>query len=355
MWQKNDPDIFPMRALLSCVLLFCMFCLGSCSKSHVKQTKNGIYVWDNRSYYRYFDSADISFLKQNSIDKIYFKLLDADWDEFSHAYPTDVNESPVYGYDSFEANYFEYVPCLFFTNTVMLRSTKPELEYMAQKIAEKLSTFKYFSEYQVDCDWSEQSRENYFYFLGKLKSLLKDKKLSVTIRLFQFRYPDKAGVPPANRGMLMLYNFSSPKEFKEQNSIFDEAEGKKYVTSKAYPLPLDIVLPSFSWAALYGPDKKFQSLLHADLLSTIPEIAHETAKNIYTVNRDTVVQNIYFRKGDLIKMERTEAQQLKEAAALADSFTNNSDYTLSIFALNEGTIQLFKTADVKKVYDKAAH
>ncbi|RYG37060.1 MAG: hypothetical protein EOO01_30430, partial [Chitinophagaceae bacterium] len=104
------------------------------------------------------------------------------------------------------------------------------------------------SEVQIDCDWTEKTRDNYFLFLRQFKALLKNKDLSVTIRLYPFKYRSKMGIPPADRGVLMCYNLSPIAKPETGNSVFDLSVLRQYLTpDEAYPLPLDLALPVFGW------------------------------------------------------------------------------------------------------------
>ena len=58
-----------------------------------------------------------------------------------------------------------------------------------------------FKEVQFDCDWTESTRVQYFAFLRESRKLFSGWRVSSTVRLYQYKYPEKAGVPPIERGM----------------------------------------------------------------------------------------------------------------------------------------------------------
>jgi hypothetical protein len=74
--------------------------------------------------------------------------------------------------------------------------------------------------------------------------------LSVTIRLHQL----SMAVPPADYGVLMLYNTGDPMNFQERNPILDMRDVQPYLRYlKDYSLPLAAAYPVFLWQRdIYG-------------------------------------------------------------------------------------------------------
>jgi len=317
---------------------FSLFLFG-CSKPKIDQ-KNAIYIWDERSYYSYLSKEELSFIKENNIQDLYCKLTDVNWSDQYHAFPDDTKDLPS---DVTLKAFLNVIPCVFITNEVMLKSTKNELEYMSEKIAARIIKYDTATKWcQVDCDWSAQSKENYFYFLTNLKKHLKGIKVSITLRLFQYRYPEKTGVPPAERAMLMLYNFNSPTAYRKENSIFDYSEAKKYTSDIKYPLPLDFALPSFSWKVLYSHENKFLGFLSYKGDPKVMSYLKEISPNTFQVTADTVVDNYYLRNGNKLKVEKITLKELKEAYSLINEFSNCESYTVALFDLNEQTLDMVK-------------
>src|SRR5690606_5738679 len=84
----------------------------------------------------------------------------------------------------------------------------------------------------------------------------KDKILSVTIRLHQVKYLAAAGIPPADKGLLMVYNIDNLRNVKVENSILNTQSAKSYLEKVgAYPLPLDVALPIFQWTLLFEAEQ----------------------------------------------------------------------------------------------------
>jgi hypothetical protein len=330
-------------------LIFLAVITWSCSRSKPEHITNAIYVWDTRSGYNYLSTEEMHFIKDNTIQQLYCKLADVSWDEIDHAYPHDIKRLP----DSEVLKTFvNVIPCIFIENEVMLKSTKPELEYMAQKIAARIKNYDARTKMcQMDCDWSEQSKDNYFFFLTKLKQNLSLIKLSVTLRLYQYKYPEKTGVPPADRVTLMLYNFNSPSVYRTENSIFDKAEAEKYSTNKKYALPIDFALPAFSWNVVYNHENKFAGFL--TLKSDFKDITYlkSISDNVYEVTADTTIDAYYLRKGYKLKTEEIKRKQLKEAYGLIDKFKNTDTFSVALFDLNDNALKTLIKEDNELLYN----
>ena len=323
--------------------------LFSCEQDK-DQVTQGIYVWSERRSYEYLDTAELKFVHRHQVKKIYCKLTDVVWDEASHATPEDIRDLP---YDPTLNTFVSVVPCIFFTNEVMLKSSPEELRYIAEKIAMRLGNEKVnYKEIQIDCDWSAQSKEHYFFFLKTLQSLLRGTKISVTLRLYQYRYPDKAGVPPAARAMLMLYNFKSPQVLSQGNTIFDKAEALKYLSDKKYPLPLDFALPSFSWNLLYDAHGMFLGFIKNTNLHEDHNLFSPIHDHQFVCLADTVVEGLYLRKGNILKKEYISMKELEQARALVTAFKNTDMYTLALFDLSTQTQTLINADTDEKIFFK---
>ncbi len=154
----------------------------------------------------------------------------------------------------------QIVPCVFLTNSVFVGLSAVEVEALAQKVALALADVgrqfpePIFSEVQLDCDWTGRTRQPFFLFIKKLRPLLPPRThLSATIRLHQYKFPNRTGVPPVERGLLMLYNTGDIQSLEEDNSIFSSKDALRYIEGAPvrYPLPLDVALPAFGWTLVY--------------------------------------------------------------------------------------------------------
>ena len=355
-----------------CFLLTSVLFVFSCSHKKPEVTR-AYYYWrtDNATY------DERKFLKHSDIRKVYAHLMDVDWSNVYGAIPVTNHELVSMNfefarYDSFPV---QMVPVVFITNKTFERiDSTVELETLALRLVrrclpaydpidrnyESRNHLSYGSlpvrpkEIQIDCDWTEKTRSKYFAFLKKVKSLLPSDsiKISATIRLHQYKYPNKTGVPPVDRGMLMVYNISDPKKYGTDNSIFQEKKAAAYFTSnKKYPLPLDMALPAWSWCIIYRNKQFYQveNELEEQELKTL-SFLKSSGNHFYQVTQDTVFRDLFLRPGDEIKFESTDELSLKAAAKLARKAANVDAYTVSLFELSEQEIQRYNNETLIEVY-----
>lgn len=231
---------------LSMVVLAVNYILNSSYKT--KPTRS-VYFWKTEFN---LDSATRIWFSQNGIKKIYVKLFEVNksWD--NKLYPgSTINRLS-------EVKEQEIVPVVFIENEALnLLNSEEKIATLARNIVTKagctneLNTAaqgpnRPFKELQIDCDWTLSTKATYFSLLSKIKALNKKLTISVTLRLYPFKYQKTMGIPPVDRAMLMVYNLENPRDYKVKNSIFSEEAAKSYLAdSKPYPLPLDVVMPAF--------------------------------------------------------------------------------------------------------------
>ncbi len=154
----------------------------------------------------------------------------------------------------------QIIPCVFLTNSVFEGLSADSAAWLAERVTMAVEGVGRqlgradFSEVQFDCDWTARTRAVFFSFLRKMRSLLPaHTRLSATIRLHQYKHPRRTGVPPVDRGLLMLYNTGDIESPDEEHSIFHTRDALRYVEGAptTYPLPLDVALPTFSWTLIY--------------------------------------------------------------------------------------------------------
>jgi hypothetical protein len=356
-----------------CLFLFTII-LISCSKQQPKVVTRAYYFW------RMSDDPkpnEVNFLKQNGVQKLYVHLLDVDWSEVYGAVPVTSRraESLFYNMRNYDSFNVQYIPVIFITNKTMERIDSSDIPLLAKRIVRRclpsydVEDMKYEErhkpywekiealhpkEIQIDCDWTCPTAGRYFFLLKEVKRLLPSDsiKISATVRLHQFKYPKKTGVPPVDRGMLMVYNLSDPKQYGTGNSIFEFKKAKAYFDGvKEYPLPLDIALPAWNWCIIYR-DKKFYQVENELNEETLKELSFVKPKNnhMYTVMQDTVYKDLFLRPGDEIKAEAISEEELSQATNLAKKAVNSDSLTVSLFELSENEFQRYSHESIDKVY-----
>ena len=88
----------------------------------------------------------------------------------------------------------------------------------------------------------------YYDFLREVRGVWRDEcgggTLSTTIRLHQLAME----APPADYGVLMIYNTGDPQKFMERNPILDIRDVAPYTNRlDGYPLPLAAAYPVYQW------------------------------------------------------------------------------------------------------------
>lgn len=256
----------------------------------------------------------------------------------------------------------EVVPTIFVFQTLFHKLSPEANKALAENTIatiQQQAAGRPFHALQIDCDWTQGSKVGYFEFLRNLKNALPNVELSATIRLHQITYRSETGIPPVDRGMLMLYNLSDPTQYRTTNSIFDAQEAKRYLRRQsAYPKPLDLALPLFSWGLQFRGGR-FQGFLrdqNRETLDALTFLAHTSQKNIYRVRVDTVFQDLYLRPGDRVRLESVTNQDLEKAIDLAKGvFPPQDTRALAFFQLDSFTLAPYSHEHLEKIFRQFRH
>jgi hypothetical protein len=226
-------------------LLIAILMLTGCQQQSPMPQQNSVYYWRTEWH---LDSVERNFLKQYDIQKVYCRYFDVVMrnDEpmpnatISFAEPVDPS--------------LNIVPTVYITEDCM----HSEHKGLAKKIVERImqmnetNDVKHVKEIQIDCDYTGRSLNTYYQFLEDVRTTASqhDMRLSTTIRLHQLSME----VPPADYGVLMLYNTGNPQKYAERNPILDIRDVMPYISKlDDYALPLAAAYPVFLWQrTIYG-------------------------------------------------------------------------------------------------------
>ena len=366
--KPNLQTFFRQNLIISIasILLFVGFLFGAkavfpyVARSIVKfrspPAKRAFYYWKTN----WSASPEIlAQLKETGISQLYMRFFDVEWDGVGEqtrpVSPIEIGSSLPNG--------IEIIPVVYITNEVFLKTPYQDVEALSEKIWRKVSQMAALknivpTQLQIDCDWTDSSRTRYFHFIDLLAQKLKKEKvvLSTTIRLHQIKYYDRTGIPPANRGMLMFYNFGKIEAAGARSSIFNEMDAKRYTPYIAsYPFPLDIVLPIFSWV-VHSRDGKVISLLDkitAEELEKFDGFA-KTAPLRYTAQRSFFYHGRYFMKDDLLLVEETSPEVTQQAADLAikGAGWKKNFKTIAFFDLDERNLKHYENSKIQKIFNQ---
>ena len=229
----------------------------------------------------------------------------------------------------------DIVPVVFLKNDVFKHPRPGLAQRVHAEVAARMRALGATPrELQLDCDWTESTREAYFAFLTELHGPL---PLSATIRLHQVKYRERTGVPPVERGMLMFYNMGKFSADPTMRAIFDEASARKYLGRIAdYPLPLDAALPIWSWVVHLRGDQVIGLLesTDPDELAALDFVAR-TAPDRYSVTRAAFLHGTLLRDGDALKIEVTAPADTIDAAGMLGPRLAPIARTVALFDLSE--------------------
>ncbi|MBC7487508.1 MAG: hypothetical protein H7282_12225, partial [Cytophagaceae bacterium] len=172
-------------------LLAAVFC--SCLQAYDKKPEHSFYFWKTTFA---GDSNDAKFILRNNIDHFYIHYFDVDWSE-----PLDM-PVPIAEITGFKNSSLytakHYTPVIFITNKTFENfnpyrqdsfeyNIRKKIIFISNRIDENIpkeiksagknnaTAFSKIDEIQIDCDWTPSTKETYFEFLKKLKSILPGK------------------------------------------------------------------------------------------------------------------------------------------------------------------------------------
>lgn len=336
------------------LIVLLAFTLNACSEKP-REVDRAFYHWQTTVK---LSDTEKNYLQSIQANKIYLRFFDIDIDQSSQ----ERRPQAIIRLGNSLPDQIDYIPTVFITNRSLIGISNQEVDSLAYRTSRKINSIwnDFFEEptkeIQIDCDWSGKSRDAYFRFLKQLKLLLQREniQLSATIRLHQIRYPDRTGVPPVDKGMLMFYNMGNLDAPDSNNSILDIAIAEKYISpSNQYPIQLDFALPIFSWGVLYRDNKMIKLInnLRAEVLAE-DERFQKLTENQYKVEQSTYLEGYYLYKGDRIRCEKSELSDLQKSAGLLAALRNHSSFTVSFYHLDTATIKYFSYEALGKIYSQ---
>ncbi len=345
--QKTDN-----RNLSACckLLICCLFFSCSENKQPRKITPS-FYYWKSVLNITRFEKQKLDSLK---VKTIYLKFFDVDWDEAMRR-PLPVAKLQA-AKDQLQEG-FAIIPTVFITNECIQKIDPSQIKQLAENIyslileIKQANGFDSIPEIQIDCDWTETTKDKYFQLLNNLKPQTTNHKLSATIRLHQIKFLSKTGVPPVDRGLLMCYNMGNLKNPATNNSILETDELKKYTGNLSrYPLPLDVAFPLFNWKVLY------RNNVYRGLIQNLPDVAFTSSFCTQTGNRlqilkDTLLQGYYLQKGDLLRDEQSNMKEVLAAAKEISSHLKNTALRVSLYHLDSVILTKYTTHEMESIYN----
>lgn len=319
-----------------------LYLFSSCTK---KETSASFYYWQTNFN---LNKQEHQAINELNCSELYVRLFDIDIKNDSIV-PLGI----IKNLDSFPNN-LQLIPVVFITNRTFIE-TKPEnIKQLALNTHSKISSLlkeanKSCNKIQIDCDWSQGTKHNYFQFLKQFKAIDTNIILSSTIRLHQIKYPTITGVPPVDEGIIMYYNMGKLNGI--ENSIYNSTDAKKYIESITYyPLKCNIALPIFSWGKVERDSKIINLINHTDSLLLEKKGQLLQLDSItYKVKSSFLYKGIYFKENDVMKMEQASIDELMLAArGLAENLKQDS-IKIIFFDLNATNLNYYSNEKLKDI------
>lgn len=332
-----------LGALLAISLL-----VSACSNNN--KVSRSFYHWKTRFAPTPFEKQRLQDL---GVTKLYIKYFDVDF------LPESSEAMPQAKVEFAEMPEMEVIPTIFITNRTLQKVDQKDCPALADKIHRLI--FKLHpkelpapKEIQIDCDWSQNSKEAYFSLLKRLQQRLDsaDIQLSATIRLHQLKYPKQTGIPPVDRGALMFYNMGDLDNPDEDNSILNIAQGAQYLDNATeYSMPLDVALPIFAWGVLIRRGQPIR-LLNNLRMESVKDIVWitETAANKVRIDTNHYFAGQYLYAGDEIRMEDVSSTSLLEAASLLAGKMKTETRSVMLYHLDSLTLSHYSKANLDSTF-----
>lgn len=349
-------------AIFGAILLVFLVAFAACNappnepppKPLRKHSTPAYYYW--QSVFR-LDTELQQHLQSLQVQHLYIKFFDVDWDETTRqAIPI----APIVFADSIPPS-IQIIPTIYITNRTLEQLPDTAIGTLARNISTKLNgilTNKSIQakQIQIDCDWTTNTRQRYFALLDSLHQQPDNqaRQLSVTIRLHQIKYAAQTGIPPANRGMLMVYNLDDVTNPNTANAILNLATLQRYVGNLPnYALPLDVAMPLFSWGVVYRRGKFEQLIneLHTNELYPNTRDFRRLAANRFKVINNCYVRGIYLYPNDEIRIDELSAQTIAKAANIINQNLKTDSITVSLYHLDNAILRYYTAAHCQNIYD----
>lgn len=337
------------RLLILCIL--CLLCLGltGCRQKDDHVPTVSFYYW--RTTFALTEEEGAA-LRQNGVNHIYIRYFDV---ALQNGEPFPL--SPI-SFSTPPPDTIAITPVVYLKNEVLLT---PGLNVadLAEKVVsyiEQINTRHHMAshEIQIDCDWTLKSMDTYFKFLTLVKTH-SGTALSATIRLHQVKFRERTGIPPVDRGVLMYYNMGRIAA-DASNAIYERAIATQYTERLgAYPLPLQVALPIFSWGIHIRNHTAIGLLNKTDATLFEQDTAHyrQLSPNLFDVTKNVIIMHRYLEKGDQIKIEAVDADDLLGMANDLHDVLAQPPHEIIFYDLDD--FNLTRYQDANALFKKICH
>ncbi len=331
-------------------LLLLLASCGSQSPEDARPAHRAFYFWRTTFSLTPVEQEAVAAL---NVDRIYLRVFDLAWNDADKTVAPVGPVTPGAG-GKLPAG-VELIPVVYIKTEVFKHVGKPQLPMLARKVwADVQSRAAAIGfrprELQLDCDWTDSTREGFFGLLTELTTAAAV-PLTSTIRLHQVKYRERTGVPPVQRGMLMFYNMGTFSADSDARMIFDADSAANYLARvDDYPLPLDVALPIWSWT-VHVRDDLVVGLMQSTDPAELPALDFLAAAGPgrFVATRSAFLHGAFLREGDLLKVEVTGPAESLDAAHMIAPHVK-SPQTVTLFDLSERNLHRHGTQQLDAVF-----
>lgn len=349
------------------VLWLCIFLSGCLSHCQMPDTpteqrsrptqhrNNSFYYW--QSVWKLSDSSR-RYLESQNIEHLYLKLFDVAWNpEQQQAIPLAplIVQNPI-------PPQWQVIPTVFITNEAIEQTSEADIPLLAQKISQKIQTMVQanawkVAQWQFDCDWTNSTQTRYFSLLQHIRqntaSIDTALRLSATIRLHQVKYVQDTGVPPVDRGMLMVYNTDDVQNMQTENAILQHKTVQRYTSKLSqYPLPLDVALPIFSWAVVFrnGGFRQIINQITLNDLTRQTKLFRRIGNNRFKVQKNAQWKGVFLLPNDQLRLDQSTADEVLQTAYHIATHNRADSLTIALFHFAPDAIQQFGQDNITAIW-----
>lgn len=289
----------------------------SCSKPKpMPTTMRSVYYWSTTLN---MDSVKTAFMRNYDISRMYIRYFDVVADQSGRAVP---NATLKFATDVPQG--IDIVPTVFVMPECLRQDRSRLASLIVKRVVQMNETNDVYNvkEIQIDCDWTQSTRQLYAEFMQAMMRECHSRhlKLSSTIRLHQLAQTP----PPADRGVLMMYNTGDATDIRCHKPILDMHDAAPYLPRlNDYKLKLSTAYPIFTWRILFRGGR-FVGFIHND--GEYPILP-----------------------SDSIALRQPSAADIIEAVNVIGSRRPDANNEIILFDLNNHNINRLKHKDYEKI------
>ena len=291
----------------------------SCSKPKpMPTTMRSVYYWSTTLN---MDSVKTAFMRNYDISRMYIRYFDVVADQSGRAVP---NATLKFATDVPQG--IDIVPTVFVMPECLRQDRSRLASLIVKRVVQMNETNDVYNvkEIQIDCDWTQSTRQLYAEFMQAMMRECHSRhlKLSSTIRLHQLAQTP----PPADRGVLMMYNTGDATDIGCHKPILDMHDAAPYLPRlNDYKLKLSTAYPIFAWRILFRGGRFVGFIHHEDEYPILPS--------------------------DSIALRQPSADDIIEAVNIIGDRRPDANNEIILFDLNNNNINRFKRNDYEKILD----